>query len=179
MPDRRDAFLAAAEVALAVEAAAVATGAIDTVGTTGVCHVFPGAVNSVPSRCTLEIDVRDIDQARRDAVLARIADACAEIAARRRVAIETTVVNADPPAACDPAVVDALTASCEALGLAHDRMISRAYHDALFMSRVAPTAMLFIPCRGGVSHRPDEYASPEDIARGAQVLALTLARLAG
>jgi N-carbamoyl-L-amino-acid hydrolase len=179
MPDRRDAFLAAAEVALAVEAAALATGAIDTVGTTGVCHVFPGAVNSVPSRCTLEIDVRDIDQARRDAVLARIADACAEIAARRRVAIETAVVNADPPAACDPAVVDALTASCEALGLAHDRMISRAYHDALFMSRVAPTAMLFIPCRGGVSHRPDEYASSEDIARGAQVLALTLARLAG
>ena len=58
-------------------------------------------------------------------------------------------------------------------------MISRAYHDALFMSRVAPTAMLFIPCRGGVSHRPDEYASPEDIARGVHVLALTLARLAG
>ena len=56
-------------------------------------------------------------------------------------------------------------------------MISRAYHDSLFMSRIAPTGMLFIPCRGGVSHRPDEYAAPEDIARGAQVLALTLARL--
>jgi acetylornithine deacetylase/succinyl-diaminopimelate desuccinylase-like protein len=57
-------------------------------------------------------------------------------------------------------------------------MVSRAYHDSLFMSRIAPTVMLFIPCRNGYSHRPDEYASPEDISRGALVLAETLARLA-
>jgi acetylornithine deacetylase/succinyl-diaminopimelate desuccinylase-like protein len=59
------------------------------------------------------------------------------------------------------------------------RMVSRAYHDSLFMARIAPIAMLFIPCRGGVSHRPDEYASPEWIAGGVDVLARTLARLAG
>ena len=57
-------------------------------------------------------------------------------------------------------------------------MVSRAYHDSLFMSRIAPTAMLFIPCRGGVSHRPDEYAAPEDIASGARVLADAIALLA-
>jgi ureidoglycolate amidohydrolase len=57
-------------------------------------------------------------------------------------------------------------------------MISRAYHDTLFMARIAPTAMLFIPCRNGVSHRPDEYSSPEAIAQGAAVLASTLADLA-
>jgi N-carbamoyl-L-amino-acid hydrolase len=56
--------------------------------------------------------------------------------------------------------------------------VSRAYHDSLFMSRIAPMAMLFIPCRGGVSHRPDEYASPEAIANGALVLAEALAALA-
>ena len=56
-------------------------------------------------------------------------------------------------------------------------MISRAYHDSLFMSRIAPTAMLFIPCRNGYSHRPDEYASIEDISRGTLVLAETLASL--
>ena len=66
MPARRDAFLAGAEIALAVEKAARATGAIDTVATVGVCDVFPGAVNSVPSRTRLEVDVRDIDEARRD-----------------------------------------------------------------------------------------------------------------
>jgi acetylornithine deacetylase/succinyl-diaminopimelate desuccinylase-like protein len=57
-------------------------------------------------------------------------------------------------------------------------MVSRAYHDSLFMSRIAPTGMLFIPCRNGWSHRPDEFASPEDIARGALILAEALARLA-
>ena len=56
-------------------------------------------------------------------------------------------------------------------------MVSRAYHDSLFVSRFAPTAMLFIPCRGGVSHRPDEYAAPEAIAAGATVLAEALAKL--
>jgi acetylornithine deacetylase/succinyl-diaminopimelate desuccinylase-like protein len=57
-------------------------------------------------------------------------------------------------------------------------MVSRAYHDSLFMSRIAPTGMLFIPCRNGYSHRPDEYTSPENIERGVAVLAETLARLA-
>jgi len=56
-------------------------------------------------------------------------------------------------------------------------MVSRAYHDSLFISRIAPTGMLFIPCRNGYSHRPDEYAAPKDIARGALVLAEALAKL--
>ena len=56
-------------------------------------------------------------------------------------------------------------------------MISRAYHDSLFMARIAPTGMIFIPCRDGISHRPDEFSSPEAIARGVEVLALVLARL--
>ncbi len=177
MPDRRDAFLAAAEIALAVESAARETGSPDTVGTVGVCEVFPGAVNSVPSRTRIEVDVRDIDLARRDAVLARIAAACDETAARRRVAVRIEPVNADPPARCAPAVIDAITSACAGRALSHQRMISRAYHDSLFMSRIAPTGMIFIPCRGGVSHRPDEFASPEAIADGTAVLADTLARL--
>ena len=58
-------------------------------------------------------------------------------------------------------------------------MISRAYHDSLFMSRVAPTGMIFIPCKEGISHRPEEYSEPEAIARGIEVLAMTVARLSG
>jgi N-carbamoyl-L-amino-acid hydrolase len=57
-------------------------------------------------------------------------------------------------------------------------MVSRAYHDSLFMAQIAPISMIFIPCRGGVSHRPDEYAKPADIANGTRVLAAALARLA-
>ena len=178
MPERRDAFLAGAEVALAVEAAARGTGAIDTVGTVGVCDVFPGASNSVPSRTTLGVDVRDIDERRRDAALVAIREACNDIAARRRVSIVIETINADAPCQCAPEVIAAITAAAAARGLSATSLISRAYHDSLFMSRVAPTGMIFIPCRGGVSHRPDEYASPEAIARGVAVLADTLAALA-
>jgi ureidoglycolate amidohydrolase len=178
MPDRRDAFLAAAEIALAVEKFARSSGAEDTVGTVGVCEVFPGAVNSIPSRVRIEADIRDIDQARRDSVLDKLAAAGQEIASRRCVTVRTELVNADPPAQCDPGVVDTLASACKSHGLPFDRMISRAYHDSLFMSRIAPAAMLFIPCRGGVSHRPDEYASPDAIAAGTLVLAEALARLA-
>jgi ureidoglycolate amidohydrolase len=178
MPDRHDAFLAAAEIALVVEQSARSGGSIDTVGTVGVCDVFPGAVNSIPSRARIEIDVRDIDQVRRDQVLRKIELACEEIAHRRGVQASLELVNADPPAQCEPRVVDTLVQACQTHGLPFERMISRAYHDSLFMSRIAPTAMLFIPCRGGVSHRPDEYASPDAIAQGALVLAETLAQLA-
>jgi N-carbamoyl-L-amino-acid hydrolase len=178
MAGRKDALTAAAELILALEAAAKSTGAIDTVATVGVCNVFPGAINSIPSRVKLEADVRDIDPARRDRVLNALHAACDDVASRRGVAITTELINADPPAACDPAILAALEESAKAAAKSYKRMVSRAYHDSLFMARIAPVAMLFIPCRGGVSHRPDEYASPEWIGSGVHVLSRTLAALA-
>jgi len=178
MSERRDAFLAAAEIALAVEFAARATRSADSVATTGVCNVFPGAVNSIPSRAVLEIDVRDVDLARRDGMLSAIRSACESVAAKRQVRVDVELINADAPAQASPLITEALSASCRALGIEFMPMVSRAYHDSLFMSRIAPTGMLFIPCRNGVSHRPDEYAAPEDIKRGVQVLASALAQLA-
>jgi ureidoglycolate amidohydrolase len=178
MPGRRDAFCAAAEIGLSVEAAARSTGAIDTVGTVGVCDVFPGAVNSVPSRVLLEVDVRDIDAGRRDGVLSQIDRACHEVAVKRGVTVRTEVVNADLPTVCDARLVETVTKASEAHGLACQKMVSRAYHDTLFMSRITPATMIFIPCRAGVSHRPDEYATPEAIAAGTLVLAESLAALA-
>ncbi len=179
MPGRKDALVAASEVILAVEAAAKGTGDASTVATVGVCSVFPGAVNSIPSRVQLETDIRDIDGPRRDGVLHTVKNACAEIAERRGVTITTTMVNADPPTTCDPAILGAMEAAAISAHCTFKRMVARAYHDSSFMACLAPTAMLFIPCRGGVSHRPDEYASPEWIARGVDVLARTLAYLAG
>jgi N-carbamoyl-L-amino-acid hydrolase len=178
MPGRRDALTAAAEIILALESAATSSGAVDTVATTGVCEVFPGAVNSIPSRVRLEADIRDIDAARRDAVIEKLRDACTKAERNRGVHIVVETINADPPAACDPAILDALEDSAMSGGFTWMRMVSRAYHDSLFMARIAPVAMLFIPCRGGVSHRPDEYASPAAIGAGVHVLARTLALLA-
>ncbi len=178
MPDRRDALCGAAEIVLAVEAAARESGSADSVATVGVCRVEPGAVNGIPSRVTLEIDVRDIDPGPRDEVVGRIRRAVERVVAARRLQASIATLNADPPARAGAAVVRAIEASCRDLDLPCRRMVSRAYHDALFMSRLAPTAMIFIPCRGGYSHRPEEYSSPEAIAAGVAVLARTLARLA-
>ncbi len=177
MPDRRDALCAAAELILALETAARTSGAIDTVATVGICEVFPGAVNSIPSRVRLSADIRDTDLRRRDGVIKSMENACNAISASRQVTIHTELLNADAPAECAPEVVEALSQACRKHEQKFLLMISRAYHDSLFMSRIAPTAMLFIPCRNGYSHRPDEYASPEDIARGTLVLAETLAQL--
>ncbi len=100
MPYRNDAGLAAAELALLVEKAALGTGAIDTVGTTGLWEVEPNAVNSVPRVATLEIDVRDIDLQRRNKMLQQIEEGVKEIAARRKVQWEMEMINQDPPATC-------------------------------------------------------------------------------
>lgn len=177
MADRKDALCAAAELILSVEASARNSGVPDTVATVGMCDVFPGAVNSIPSRVQLSVDIRDTDISRRDSVLHALEHACAAIGTKRGVAIRQELLNADAPAECAPAIVEVLSHACQKQGLPFLTMVSRAYHDSLFMSRIAPVAMLFIPCRNGYSHRPDEYASPEDIANGTLVLAETLATL--
>jgi ureidoglycolate amidohydrolase len=177
MPDRKDAFCAAAEIVLAIEERALATGAIDTCATVGKCHVYPGAVNSIPSGVEMEADIRDTDEKRRNQVLREIEEACKRVAAKRKVQVRITPINADAPATCSPRIIEAMVQAADESGLSYRKMVSRAYHDSLFMARIAPVGMVFIPCRGGVSHRPDEYSAPQEIEDGAKVLAGTLAKL--
>jgi ureidoglycolate amidohydrolase len=178
MPDRKDALCAASELILAAERAARNSGSGDSVATVGMCTVFPGAINSIPSRVSITIDVRDTDLDRRDRMMGAIDTESQRISRRRGVTIETELLNADAPAKCAPEIIDALSESCSKHGESFRTMVSRAYHDSLFMAQIAPTGMLFIPCRNGYSHRPDEYASIADIARGALILAETLGYLA-
>lgn len=187
MPDRRDALCAAAEMILSVERHALAANAkakaaghtgVDTVATVGTVAVHPGAVNSVPSRVTLMLDIRDTDVERRNSVMTAFHADIADVEKRRGVKVSEELINADQPARSSEHIVEALEAACKAEGATYQKMVSRAYHDSNFMACVAPIAMLFIPCRGGVSHRPDEYATPDSVALGTRVLALTLASLA-
>jgi len=182
MPDRRDALCAASELVLAIErhtlAANAAAHTSDAVATVGALQVHPGAVNSVPSRVTLMLDIRDTDSGRRDRTMSALRSDIADIQTRRGVTITEEQINADTPAISDPHILSVLQQVCEAESIPYKKMVSRAYHDTSFIARIAPVAMLFIPCRAGVSHRPDEYASPEAIALGTRILALTLARLA-
>jgi len=177
MPSRKDALCAAAEIILAVEAAAKSTGSPDTVGTTGGCRVHPGSVNAVPARVVLDIDVRDVRLEPRDQVVRAIQTTCDDVSRRRGVNAVAEILNADPPATMATLIVAAAEDACTTLGLQSKRLVSRAYHDSLYMARLCDVGMIFIPCRNGVSHRPDEYAAPEAMKRGVEVLALTLAQL--
>jgi N-carbamoyl-L-amino-acid hydrolase len=175
MSGRRDALLAGAEIALAVEKAALTSGSPDTVGTTGIFKIEPDAVNSIPCRAHLEIDLRDTDLAARDAALVKIEKHSREICARRKIKMSFERLNTDPPAICDASLVQTVSNICRNLKISCKKMPSRAYHDSLFMARICPVTMVFIPCRNGVSHRPDEYSSPDQIAKGTRVLAEILA----
>jgi len=177
MPGRHDASLAASELALAVEDAALASGSPDTVATAGKWDIFPNAINSVPCDAVLEIDLRDTCLETRDRALMLMREASVEIGARRVVTIGWEEINGDPPADGDPRTMAMAEEVALKLDLASIRLVSRAYHDSLFMARICPTTMIFIPCRNGYSHRPEEHSDPAHIAAGARVLAGTLARL--
>ena len=116
MADRHDALAAAAEVVLAVERTAHASGSTDTVGTVGQMAVFPGAVNGVPSRVDLSVDVRDIDGSRRDATVGAILASMNEVAARRGVRVDISTVSDDPPATMDAGLIDVLDAAANDAG---------------------------------------------------------------
>jgi N-carbamoyl-L-amino-acid hydrolase len=177
MPDRHDALCAAAELIVRIEGTARQSGSTDTVATVGICEVHPGAINSIPSRVKLGVDLRDTDGKRRDRVLNEIRNAAEEIAQQRQLQTSIQVLNADEPATSSPQVLAAIARSCLEEGLESRRIVARAYHDSSFMVHVAPMAMIFIPCRGGVSHRPDEHATMEHIVAGVKVLARTLTEL--
>jgi len=174
---RNDAGLAAAEIALEVERSVLDMKSEDTVGTTGILEIKPGAINSVPREAKLGIDIRDVSEERRDAVVKRVLKAAEEVAARRKVGVVSRIINQDPPATCSSEIAAATAKAAAALKLKTKHMVSRAYHDSLFMARIAPTSMIFIPCKDGISHRPDEFASAKHIEQGVHVLALTMAEL--
>ena len=177
MLDRKDAGCAAAEIVLAVEHIALNSASEDTVGTCGIVRLEPSAVNSIPKAAYLEIDLRDTNPNTRDRALMEIKQAVAGICEKRSIPYELAVVNCDPPAICDAKIVETIVEQCRSLGYSHRHMISRAYHDALFMAQDFPTSMIFVPSRDGVSHRPDEYTAPALIEKGVRVLAGTLKAL--
>jgi allantoate deiminase len=143
---RRDALAAAAELVLVVEG----------VGTVGRLQVEPGGRNVIPGRALLSLDVRDPDDGARDANVAALRSAAQEIAARRGVELAWTVVNEVPAVAMDERLR-------EAWGVA-TRLPSGAGHDASMMASVAPATMLFVRCRGGISHNPAESVEAADVA---------------
>jgi allantoate deiminase len=160
---RRDALAAASELVLAVERIGRAGAGDELVATVGRMAVRPGAVNVVPGAVELSLDVRASSDTPRRAAMAAIGAAAAEIAGRRRVGIDIAVTHDRDTAACTPAIVDALADAVATVGVPARRLMSGAGHDGQAMAMLTDIGMIFVRCRGGVSHNPAEYASPADI----------------
>ncbi|MCJ2120941.1 Zn-dependent hydrolase [Methylobacterium sp. J-001] len=177
MPRRRDALLALSEFALAAERIAVGH-APSAVATIGEAQILAPSRNVVPGRVAFTVDVRDPSSSTLDAMEASLKEAATEIAERRRLEIALTRIWRKEPVPFDPAIVAAVDEAAESLGHARRRIISGAGHDACNLAATVPTAMIFVPCKDGVSHNESESATPGDCAAGADVLLQTVLRLA-
>jgi allantoate deiminase len=176
MAMRHDALAAAAEMVLAIESKAASDASL--VATVGVLDVTGGAINVIPGAVSFTIDMRSPLDTHRLAAIADLERTFSDIATRRSVEVKTSIGYNAPAAECDARLVGALSAAVARAGLPPSVLPSGAGHDAMaFFGRI-PMAMVFVRCRGGVSHNPNEHASSDDIEIGTRILADAIDALA-
>lgn len=173
---RKDALVSAAKMILAVETAAIREKEHGTVGTVGIVEVDPGSINVVPGGVTLWVDVRGVEPESIQRTLKEIRQAAQGTARTDGITIEEEMLTSDSPVALDAAMAAQSEEICREQGKSFLHMNSGAGHDAMHMPAVCPTTMLFIPCKGGISHNPAEFAENEDICAGIEVMAEILKR---
>ena len=173
---RRDAFAGAAEFAVGVEA--IARRIPGLVATIGALKVSPGAANVIPGEVTHTLDVRHARDSVRRSALLRIGRFSTQVARRRKLRRSWQRTQDDGAVACSPALTAQLARSVRAVQGRSVSLISGAGHDGVVVSALAPVAMLFVRCRGGLSHHPDEFAAAKDLGVASQVTVDFLQRLA-
>ncbi|HVM80646.1 MAG TPA: Zn-dependent hydrolase [Stellaceae bacterium] len=169
MPKRRDALVGAARMIDAVNRIGLAHPPY-ACATVGFAQVSPNSRNTIPGRVFFTVDFRHPEDAVLTAMDRELRTACAEIAEKIGLALEVKEFWYFPPTPFDRTCVATVRQATEALGYPHMDIISGAGHDAVYMARVAPTAMIFVPCAGGISHNEIEDAKPENLAMGCAVL---------
>jgi N-carbamoyl-L-amino-acid hydrolase len=178
MPLRRDALAALSEIVLAVERIAKKHGP-NAVGTVGEAVIAAPSRNVIPGEIAFTMDIRSPDSGTLDAIDRDLRGAAAEIATRRKVEISIEAIWRKPPTVFDARLVDAVETAAKTLGYSHRRITSGAGHDACNLANVVPAAMIFVPCKDGVSHNELEDATQADCAAGANALLHTVLSLAG
>lgn len=170
MSCRRDALAAAAEAILAVERICGASGP-DVVGTVGRIVPATGAFNIIPGAVEIGIDIRAARDSDRDASVLAVRHELARMGERRGVTVEIEIMQTLAASASDPGLLSMLDLAAAAAGSESRRLLSGAGHDAMTVAAIAPTAMLFIRCTGGISHDPSEHATGEDADAAVRTLA--------
>jgi beta-ureidopropionase / N-carbamoyl-L-amino-acid hydrolase len=178
MPLRRDALATLSEIVLAMESIAKQHGP-RAVGTIGEAVIANPSRNVIPGEIAFTMDCRSADAAIMDALDKDLRAAIAEIAARRKVEVALDLVWRKPPTHFNAKLVEAVATAAEALGYSHRRITSGAGHDACNLNTRIPAAMVFVPCKDGISHNELEDATQADCTAGANVLMHTVLALAG
>lgn len=168
MHRRRDALLGAARLVEAVNA--IALKHKGAVGTVGVLEVRPASTNVIPGETYLTIDFRDPDEAVLERMEHDIGAAAEAIASELDLTLAFKNIVKQPAVHFDPHCIEAVRRAAASAGLSTRDIMSGAGHDAAYIARVAPTTMIFVPCKDGISHNEAEYSSKEQCANGAQVL---------
>jgi N-carbamoyl-L-amino-acid hydrolase len=169
MAHRKDSMLAAARMVEAVNKVALEHQP-EGRGTVGFLQVKPNSRNVVPGQVRMSVDLRHSEKSGLDSMEARLRARAAKIAGNTSAVIDLACVTDYPPLAFDGGMVGAVRKAAGALGLPHMDIVSGAGHDACYVARVAPTAMIFVPCEGGISHNEVENADPKHLAAGCDVL---------
>ena len=167
---RHDAGYAAAACVAFLREQVVGAAPETTLATVGSLRLEPDLINVIPRKATFTVDLRDPGEQRLQAAERRLADFLATLAGREGVTVETEQLVRFEPVVFDAALADRIQAAAQRRGLPHRRMTSGAGHDAQMLARIAPSAMIFVPSRGGISHNPREHTDDDQLALGAQVL---------
>jgi len=173
---RHDAGFAASAIACFVRALAREMGG-SQVATVGKVDLVPNLINVIAARATLTVDLRNTDEALLQQAEQRLADFLDQLAVDEGVTIERRPLARFEPVIFDAGVAARIERIAGELGYSHRRMTSGAGHDAQMLSRICPTAMIFVPSVGGISHNPAEHTEPDDLVAGASVLLQTLLEL--
>jgi beta-ureidopropionase / N-carbamoyl-L-amino-acid hydrolase len=175
---RRDAMLGAARMVEAVNRIALENQPHGR-GTVGHLRVKPNSINVVPGEVNFSVDIRHADAAGLDAMETALRAEFARIATEGRLEVALADVSRFAPTAFDARMVGAVRDAASRLGLPHMDIVSGAGHDAVYLAKLAPTAMIFVPCENGISHNEIENATPQDLEAGCNVLLHAMLAAAG
>ena len=167
---RHDALCGASKIILGIEEITSMQEEPPVVGTVGVVEVTPGAMNVIPGAVKLGVDIRSISKVARDSVVFLIKELIDVIAEKRGLSYTIEHISKESPVSMHSSMIEEIKRATKSLNIEYLTMPSGAGHDAMHWTDVAPTGMIFIPCRDGISHNPAEFAAMDDIVAGAEVL---------
>lgn len=178
MEERHDALVSASMIVLAINEIALDHSSQGTVATVGDLKVHPGSINVIPGLVEMLVDLRGIKQESIIECLQEMKDAISTITEEQDTIVSMEMMSAEKPVDMNQDIRKLIEQSCIEVGTSYQMIHSRAGHDAMNMSKLAPTGMIFLPSRNGISHNPDEYTDYDHIMVGIDVLTETLYKLA-